>query len=166
MSTKKDNFILSDKKLMKLAISLAENQKYFTYSTFDQSNPNKSIPFTSKEELHKLLKPIEKLPAKKVIRQESSEACVIQNEGKINISLIGKIKKMMPAKTFEIKYKNPLISNQRNSIDVYKDDLSNIFNSRTFCLYEDIDYIKSKGLAKGGSGRPVPLLSQYLIDKA
>ena len=23
-----------------------------------------------------------------------------------------------------------------------------------------------KGLAKGGSGRPVPLLSQYLIDKA
>ena len=30
MSTKKDNFQLSDKKLMKLAISLAENQKYFT----------------------------------------------------------------------------------------------------------------------------------------
>ena len=30
MSTKKDNFQLSDKKLMKLAISLAENQKYLT----------------------------------------------------------------------------------------------------------------------------------------
>ena len=30
MSTKKDNFQLSDKKLMQLAISLAENQKYFT----------------------------------------------------------------------------------------------------------------------------------------
>ena len=30
MSTKKDNFQLSDKKLMRLAISLAENQKYFT----------------------------------------------------------------------------------------------------------------------------------------
>ena len=30
MSTKKDNFQLSEKKLMKLAISLAENQKYFT----------------------------------------------------------------------------------------------------------------------------------------
>ena len=30
MSTKKDNFQLSNKKLMRLAISLAENQKYFT----------------------------------------------------------------------------------------------------------------------------------------
>ena len=30
MSTKRDNFKLSDKKLMQLAISLAENQKYFT----------------------------------------------------------------------------------------------------------------------------------------
>ena len=30
MSTKRDNFQLSDKKLMQLAISLAENQKYFT----------------------------------------------------------------------------------------------------------------------------------------
>ena len=30
-------------------------------------------------------------------------------------------------------------------------DRSDIYNSRTFCLYEDIDYIKSKGLAKGGS---------------
>ena len=61
-----------------------------------------------------------------------------------------------PSKTnlfidFEIKYKNPLISNQRNSIDVYKDDLSNIFNSRTFCLYEDIEKLKSLNLGLGGS---------------
>ena len=30
-------------------------------------------------------------------------------------------------------------------------DLNDIYNSRTFCLYEDIDFIKSQGLAKGGS---------------
>ena len=29
--------------------------------------------------------------------------------------------------------------------------MGNIYNSRTFCLYEDIDFIKSQGLAKGGS---------------
>ena len=52
---------------------------------------------------------------------------------------------------FEIKYNNPLIGTQRNSIDLYKSDLLDIYNSRTFCLYEDIDFIKSQGLAKGGS---------------
>ena len=52
---------------------------------------------------------------------------------------------------FEIKYNNPIISNQRNVISVYQDDLSKIYTSRTFCLYEDIDLIRSQGLAKGGS---------------
>ena len=52
---------------------------------------------------------------------------------------------------FELKYKNNVIGNQRNKINVYEDDLNDIFNSRTFCLYEDIEFIKKKGLAKGGS---------------
>jgi len=52
---------------------------------------------------------------------------------------------------FELKYKNSLIGNQRNKINVYEDDLSEIFNSRTFCLYEDIEAIKKIGLAKGGT---------------
>ena len=52
---------------------------------------------------------------------------------------------------FQIKYKNDIIGNQRNKINVYEDDLTEIFNSRTFCLYEDIEAIKKKGLAKGGS---------------
>ena len=52
---------------------------------------------------------------------------------------------------FELKYKNKKIGNQRNKINVYEDDLSEIFNSRTFCLYEDIELIKKNGLAKGGS---------------
>ena len=52
---------------------------------------------------------------------------------------------------FELKYSNPLIGNQSNKIKVYEDNLLNIFNSRTFCLYEDIEIIKKNGLAKGGS---------------
>ena len=52
---------------------------------------------------------------------------------------------------FQLKYENDIIGNQRNKINVYEDDLTEIFNSRTFCLYEDIEAIKKKGLAKGGS---------------
>ncbi len=52
---------------------------------------------------------------------------------------------------FELKYKNQIIGNQRNKFKVYEDDLSDVYNSRTYCLYEDIELIKSKGLAKGGS---------------
>jgi len=52
---------------------------------------------------------------------------------------------------FELKYENELIGNQRNTLKVYEDDLTNIFNSRTFCLYEDIEKLRELGLAKGGS---------------
>ncbi len=52
---------------------------------------------------------------------------------------------------FELKYKNQVIGNQRNKVKVYEDDLTNVYNSRTFCLYEDIEFIKKNGLAKGGS---------------
>ncbi len=52
---------------------------------------------------------------------------------------------------FELKYNNQIIGNQRNKVKVYEDDLSDIYNSRTFCLYEDIELIKKSGLAKGGS---------------
>ena len=52
---------------------------------------------------------------------------------------------------FQLKYQNQIIGNQRNKINVYEDNLEEIFNSRTFCLYEDIEAIKKNGLAKGGS---------------
>ena len=52
---------------------------------------------------------------------------------------------------FEIKYENALIKTQRNKINILEDDLSDIFNSRTFCLYEDIEKLKKIGLGKGGS---------------
>ena len=52
---------------------------------------------------------------------------------------------------YEIQYSNPLIGTQKNIIKIYEDNLSDIFNSRTFCLFEDIEAIKERGLAKGGN---------------
>ena len=52
---------------------------------------------------------------------------------------------------FELKYKNSLIGNQRNLIKVYESDLTEVYNSRTFCLFEDVGKLKEMGLAKGGS---------------
>ncbi len=52
---------------------------------------------------------------------------------------------------FELKYKNQIIGNQQNQINVYEDDLTDIFKSRTFCLFEDVEKIKMNGFAKGGS---------------
>ena len=52
---------------------------------------------------------------------------------------------------FELKYKNPIIGNQTNKVKIFEDDLTDIYNSRTYCLFEDIELIKKNGLAKGGS---------------
>jgi UDP-3-O-[3-hydroxymyristoyl] N-acetylglucosamine deacetylase len=52
---------------------------------------------------------------------------------------------------FELKYQNPIIGNQRNKVKVFEDDLTDVYNSRTYCLFEDIELIKKNGLAKGGS---------------
>ena len=52
---------------------------------------------------------------------------------------------------FEIKYKNNLINVQKNKVNILEDNLSDIFNSRTFCLYEDIEKLKKLNLGKGGS---------------
>jgi UDP-3-O-[3-hydroxymyristoyl] N-acetylglucosamine deacetylase len=52
---------------------------------------------------------------------------------------------------FEIIYKNPLIRTRRKEFKLSNGNLNSVYNSRTFCLYEDIDKIKNLGLAKGGS---------------
>ncbi len=52
---------------------------------------------------------------------------------------------------YELNFDNPVIGKQKNKINVYQDNLEDIFNSRTFCLFEDIESIKKLGLAKGGS---------------
>ena len=81
---------------------------------------------------------------------------VIKIEKEINFKDGNKFISLEPSKLsldidFEIKYNNSLIGKQRNFVKVYEDDLSSIFNSRTFCLYEDIDKLKKMNLAKGGS---------------
>ena len=52
---------------------------------------------------------------------------------------------------FEIKYKQNSILNQRNIKNIYMDDLSDMYESRTFCLFEDVEKLKKMGLARGGS---------------
>ena len=51
---------------------------------------------------------------------------------------------------FEIKYDNHLIGNQKNRVNIFEDNLNDIFSSRTFCLYEDIEKLKKLNLGKGG----------------
>ena len=71
------------------------------------------------------------------------------NEGERSISI--EPSKLSLDINFQLKYDNAVIGNQKNKVNVYEDDLNDIFNSRTFCLYEDIEKIKKIGLAKGGS---------------
>ena len=52
---------------------------------------------------------------------------------------------------FQLSYNNKIIGNQTNNIDFGKDNLKDVYSSRTFCLFEDIEKIKKMGLAKGGS---------------
>ena len=52
---------------------------------------------------------------------------------------------------FQLNYNNNIIGKQRNSVNFSNDDLTNIYSSRTFCLFKDIEKIKKSGLAIGGS---------------
>ena len=52
---------------------------------------------------------------------------------------------------FELKYKNKIIGNQKNKIKVYEDDLKEVYDSRTYCLFWRYRVDKKNGLAKGGS---------------
>jgi UDP-3-O-[3-hydroxymyristoyl] N-acetylglucosamine deacetylase len=52
---------------------------------------------------------------------------------------------------FQLVYSNKVIGKQKNKINFSDKDLSNVYTSRTFCLFEDVEQIKKIGLAKGGS---------------
>ena len=52
---------------------------------------------------------------------------------------------------FQLDYENKVIGNQKNKVDFQNDNLDDIVESRTFCLFDDIEKIKNIGLAKGGS---------------
>ena len=85
-------------------------------------------------------KPIKIIKINKKIKVEKNDKFISIEPTKLSLDI-----------DFELKYKNPIIGNQKNKINVYEDDLDEVFNSRTFCLFEDIEVIKKNGLAKGGS---------------
>ena len=67
---------------------------------------------------------------------------------------------------FEIKYKNSLIGTQRNLVKVYEDDLTEVYNSRTFCLFEDVEKLKKMNLAKGGTlENAIVVKGQKILNK-
>ena len=85
-------------------------------------------------------KPIKIIKINKKVEFKNSEKFISIEPSKLSLDI-----------DFQLKYQSKIIGNQKNKINVYEDDLTDIFNSRTFCLYEDIQTIKKKGLAKGGS---------------
>ena len=84
--------------------------------------------------------PIKLIKIEKEVIVKEEEKIISINKSKVSLDI-----------DFEIKYNNQVISNQRNVVSVYQDDLSEIYNSRTFCLYEDIENLKMNGFGKGGS---------------
>ncbi len=84
--------------------------------------------------------PIKIIKIEKEVSIKEGQKTISINKSKVSLDI-----------DFEIKYNNEIISNQRNVVSVYQDDLNEIYNSRTFCLYEDIENLKNNGFGKGGS---------------
>jgi len=112
---------------------------------------NDEVPIldgSAKEFIHNILssgfdvsdKPIKIVKIKKKVEYSDGERFIAIEPSTLSLNI-----------DFELRYKNQVIGNQRNKVKVYEDDLSDVYNSRTFCLYEDIELIKKNGLAKGGS---------------
>ncbi len=90
------------------------------------------------------------------IKNSDSPIKIIKIEKKIEFKDGNKIISIEPSKVsldidFELKYENELIGTQRNVVKMFESDLTDIYNSRTFCLFEDIEKLKEMGLAKGGN---------------
>ena len=112
---------------------------------------NEEVPIldgSAKEFIEKILlcgfeasdKPIKIIKIQKKVEFKEGERFISIEPSKLSLDI-----------DFKLKYENKKIGNQRNKINLYEDDLIDIFNSRTFCLYEDIENIKKIGLAQGGS---------------
>ena len=94
-------------------------------------------------------KPIKIIKIEKKIEFKDNEKYISIEASKMSLDI-----------DFELKYENSLIGTQRNMIKMYESDLNDIYNSRTFCLYEDVEKLKKMGLAKGGS-----LDNAIVVDK-
>ena len=97
-----------------------------------------------------------KLLSKNGLKNSDSPIKIIKIEKKVEIKKNDKFIKIEKSNVsldidFEISYPNCIIGKQRNKINVFNENLSHIFESRTFCKYEDIDKLKKMGLAKGGN---------------
>ncbi len=65
---------------------------------------------------------------------------------------------------FEIVYKNNhFINKQRNLVNLSSDDLNPVYNSRTFCLFEDVEKIRQQGLGKGGTLKNVVVVKDNKV---
>ena len=90
------------------------------------------------------------------IKDSDAPIKIVKIKKKIEFKDGNKIISLEPSKIsldidFELKYKNDLIGTQRNLVSVFESDLTDIYNSRTFCLFEDVEKLKEMGLAKGGN---------------
>ena len=90
------------------------------------------------------------------IKNSDAPIKIIKIEKKIEFNDGNKTISLEPSKIsldidFELKYENEVIGTQRNSVKVFESNLIEIYNSRTFCLFEDIEKLKEMGLAKGGN---------------
>ena len=90
------------------------------------------------------------------IKNSNAPIKIIKIEKKVEFNNGKKTISIEPSKIsldidFELNYENDLIGIQHNSIKVFESDLTDIYNSRTFCLLEDVAKLKEMGLAKGGS---------------
>ena len=105
------------------------------------------------------------------IKNSNAPIKVIKIEKKIEFKDGNKTISIEPSKInldidFELKYENKLIGTQRNIVKIFESDLTDIYNSRTFCLYEDIEKLKEMGLAKGGNlGNAIVVKNREILNK-
>ena len=90
------------------------------------------------------------------IKNSNAPIKIVKIEKKIEFNDGNKTISIEPSKIsldidFELKYENEMIGTQRNLVKVFESDLTDIYNSRTFCLFEDVEKLKEMGLAKGGN---------------
>jgi UDP-3-O-[3-hydroxymyristoyl] N-acetylglucosamine deacetylase len=90
------------------------------------------------------------------IKNSNAPIKIVKIEKKIEFNDGNKTISIEPSKIsldidFELKYENEMIGTQRNLVKVFESDLTDIYNSRTFCLFEDVEKLREMGLAKGGN---------------
>ena len=97
-----------------------------------------------------------KLIKEKGISKQFSKKKYLKILKKIELNVDDKIISIEPNNNelrvnFQLSYNNEIIGNQKNSVGFNDNNLIDIYSSRTFCLFEDIEKIKKQGYARGGS---------------